>query len=106
MLTGVPHADDRASLQAEVVAPEAVRAIDLVDRAWPPDSLPRPEVRLRCLSMMSVFSATWERSQTYLSGQFQAAMTHACTMHCSNSGQGQEEVCTNLATLQGSWKHV
>ncbi|KAK9838013.1 hypothetical protein WJX74_009755 [Apatococcus lobatus] len=36
-------------LEAEVVAPEAVRAIDLVDRAWPPNSGPRPEVLLYAL---------------------------------------------------------
>ena len=32
-------------VQAEVRAPAAVRAVDLVDAVWPPDEEPRPQVQ-------------------------------------------------------------
>jgi len=34
-------------VQADVQAPIAVRAVDLVDAVWPPTEEPRPEVNLQ-----------------------------------------------------------
>ena len=89
---------DMLYLQAEVQAPAAVRAVDLVDLVWPAAEKPRPEVQLHwqqpdytCSTLVGPFADS-ERHSAGQKEHSRCPLMSRSMRHCSKTIHMQELV--------------